>query len=286
MVFQSYALYPHKSVRENLEFALRMRGVPRETSANRVERVAVTLGLDDLLERKPRQLSGGQRQRVALGRALVREPKVFLFDEPLSNLDAKLRVQTRAELSRLHRRLGATMLYVTHDQEEAMTLGDRVAVLRDGVCLQVAPPMEIYNRPANAFVAGFIGSPSMNFLEARLQRRNGHLEVRGEAVTLPLNGGVRARAGDGAGNVWLGVRPQDLEVVANGGADVTARVDVIEPLGSELIVHVEMPGVRDGSTVRVVAPPDADVEVDRPAGLRFRRDRLHLFDAGTEIRLD
>src|ERR671928_1553518 len=164
MVFQSYALYPHMTVRENLAFGLRMRGASRTVIEQRVADAARALGLDGVLERKPSQLSGGQRQRVALGRAIVREPKVFLFDEPLSNLDAKLRVETRAELARLHRRLRATVVYVTHDQEEAMTLGSRVAVMRDGFLQQVAPPMELYRRPANRFVAGFVGSPAMNFL--------------------------------------------------------------------------------------------------------------------------
>ena len=191
MVFQTYALYPHMTVRENLAFGLRMRGTrERRSSTQRVQEASRALGLEPVLDRRPAQLSGGQRQRVALGRAIVREPKVFLFDEPLSNLDAKLRVETRAELARLHRRLGATVVYVTHDQEEAMTLGWRVAVMRDGLLQQVAPPMELYRQPANRFVAGFVGSPAMNFLPGETLPELG--EERGSA---PHAGRPPARPG-------------------------------------------------------------------------------------------
>ncbi|MEP7176989.1 MAG: ABC transporter ATP-binding protein, partial [Gemmatimonadales bacterium] len=230
MVFQSYALYPHMTVRGNLAFGLRMRGASPDAIAERVGRAAAVLGLDQVLERKPSQLSGGQRQRVALGRAMVRDPLVFLFDEPLSNLDAKLRVETRAELARLHRRLRATIVYVTHDQEEALTLGSRVAVMRDGIVEQVAPPMEVYRRPASVFVAGFIGSPAMNFLP-----------------------GVLA---GGADSALLGVRPHDIAVVAQGAGDLDARVDVVEPRGSELLVHLRLGAGGEGDEVRVVTPPD------------------------------
>src|SRR5881398_1735238 len=184
MVFQSYALYPHMSVRGNIAFGLKMAGLPRAEIDRKVDAAAATLNLSPYLDRKPRELSGGQRQRVALGRAIVREPKAFLFDEPLSNLDAQLRVETRAELARLHRRLTATMVYVTHDQVEAMTLGTRVAVLKDGVLQQVAPPMELYRRPINQFVAGFIGSPAMNFIRGTITRDNGHARFSAPGVTI------------------------------------------------------------------------------------------------------
>jgi multiple sugar transport system ATP-binding protein len=255
MVFQTYALYPHMTVRENLAFGLRMRGVGRETIDRRVEEAAKALALDPVLERKPAQLSGGQRQRVALGRAIVREPKVFLFDEPLSNLDAKLRVETRAELARLHRRLAATVVYVTHDQEEAMTLGSRVAVMRDGLLQQVAPPMELYRKPANQFVAGFVGSPAMNFLPRQ--------EV---PQTISPSGAI------------LGVRPHDIQIVALGAGDENAYVELVESRGSELLVYLCLRGNNQGLAIRVVAPPETAVEPERMVGIRFDRERLHWFD--------
>jgi ABC-type sugar transport system ATPase subunit len=255
MVFQTYALYPHMTVRENLAFGLRMRGVPKEMIDRRVEEAARALALDPVLDRKPAQLSGGQRQRVALGRAIVREPKVFLFDEPLSNLDAKLRVETRAELARLHRRLRATVVYVTHDQEEAMTLGSRVAVMRDGLLQQVAPPMELYRNPANQFVAEFVGSPAMNFLPRE--------EV---PATLSPHGAT------------LGVRPHDIEIVPPGSGDESAWVELVESRGSEKLVYLCLRGNNQGPAIRVVAPPDLPVEPERMVGLRFDRERLHWFD--------
>jgi multiple sugar transport system ATP-binding protein len=256
MVFQSYALYPHMSVRENLGFGLRMRSVPPAVIGERVESAARILGLEKVLDRKPAQLSGGQRQRVALGRAIVREPKVFLFDEPLSNLDAKLRVETRAELARLHRRLKTTVVYVTHDQEEAMTLGSRVAVLRDGLLQQVAPPMELYRRPANRFVAGFVGSPEMNFLPGDL-----------------LGGGAET------GGKVLGVRPHDVAIVARGAGDLDAWVDVVEPLGSELVVYLRLGAARSGAELRAVAPPEPLIEAETVVGVRLDPARLHWFEA-------
>jgi multiple sugar transport system ATP-binding protein len=282
MVFQNYALYPHKNVRENLAFGLRMRGVRRELIAQRVQKTAATLGLAELLDRRPAQLSGGQRQRVALGRAIVREPKAFLLDEPLSNLDAKLRVQTRAELARMHRQLRATMLYVTHDQEEAMTLGDRVAVLLDGSLQQVGPPMEIYRRPANTFVAGFIGSPSMNFFPCTLQHEEGKLHLQSRAFTLPLD----MTPPSTQHSVLLGVRPHDIRLAAADEADTTARVDLIEPLGSELLVHLAVPAPDGVLRIVAVAPPETALAVDDRAGLRFSRDRLHLFNAQSGTRLN
>jgi multiple sugar transport system ATP-binding protein len=253
MVFQSYALYPHMTVRENLAFGLRMRHAASDLIARRVNEAAEALGLEAVLDRKPAQLSGGQRQRVALGRAIVREPQVFLFDEPLSNLDAKLRVETRAELARLHRRLGATVVYVTHDQEEAMTLGGRVAVLRDGVLQQVAPPMELYREPANRFVAGFVGSPEMNFLPGGV--------FGGEAI--------------------LGIRPHDIAIVPPGAGDLDARVNVVEPRGSDLLVRLRAGADGEGPEVRVIAPPEPPIDADGVVGLRLDRGRLHRFDPVT-----
>ncbi|HET8622021.1 MAG TPA: ABC transporter ATP-binding protein [Gemmatimonadales bacterium] len=259
MVFQSYALYPHMTVRDNLAFGLRMRGAGRDLIDRRVHDAARALGLEQVLGRRPAQLSGGQRQRVALGRAIVREPKVFLFDEPLSNLDAKLRVETRAELARLHRRLGATVVYVTHDQEEAMTLGTRVAVMNQGMLQQVAPPMELYRRPVNRFVAAFVGSPEMNFLP-------------GQAVQ------HFAPGGRSAGNLTVGVRPHDLRIVDPGAGDLSARVDVVEPLGSELLVYLELEGVADGALLRVSAPPEPPIEEGGRVGVAVDRARLLWFD--------
>jgi multiple sugar transport system ATP-binding protein len=280
MVFQSYALYPHKTVRDNLAFGLRMRRVPKETIAGHVQRVAATLGLEEFLDRKPAQLSGGQRQRVALGRAIVRDPKAFLFDEPLSNLDAKLRVQTRAELARMHKKLGATMLYVTHDQEEAMTLGDRVAVLNEGYLQQVDTPAEVYCRPSNSFVAGFIGSPTMNFFRGRVQKVDGLHRFVCPEFALDIEGKKES-----SGEMLLGVRPQDIQVVAQSDSDTTATVDVVELLGSELLLHLRLGG-GDDTGVRVIVPESLSVNEDERIGLRFRRDRLHIFDASSGDRVN
>ncbi|MCI0638471.1 MAG: sn-glycerol-3-phosphate ABC transporter ATP-binding protein UgpC [Gemmataceae bacterium] len=281
MVFQSYALYPHKAVRQNLEFGLRMRGVAPAVISERVERIAKVLGLETLLERKPGQLSGGQRQRVALGRAIVREPKAFLLDEPLSNLDAKLRVQTRAELSRMHRQLSATMVYVTHDQEEAMTLGDQIAVMNQGVLEQVAPPLEIYRRPATAFVAGFIGSPTMNFFRCTL-RQDGTPRLRSSCFDIALN--VDASLLTGEREVLLGIRPQDIRL-AEGEADSQARVDVIQPLGNEMVQHIKLLGQDNGTSAMMIVPAEMTVQINDQLGLHFPRERLHLFDTGPGRRL-
>ena len=282
MVFQSYALYPHMTVRENLGFGLRMRGMERNAIAGRVDRVAHALGLEAALDRRPGQLSGGQRQRVALGRAIVREPQVFLFDEPLSNLDARLRVETRTELARLHARLAATMVYVTHDQEEAMTLGGRVAVMRDGVLEQVAAPMEVYRRPASLFVAGFVGSPAINLLPADADA-SGTARLKAGGVVLPLPPGAargRSRA------LTLGVRPHDLLLVPAGTGDLDAQIDVVEAHGSELVVHLRPGGGDSPAEIRLVAPPEQVVSAGASAGLRFDRGRLLWFDSGTGRRLD
>jgi ABC-type sugar transport system ATPase subunit len=282
MVFQSYALYPHKSVRDNLAFGLRVRGVDAATIAERVSRAALTLGLDGLLDRKPSQLSGGQRQRVALGRAIVREPQAFLLDEPLSNLDPLLRVGTRAEIALLHRRLRATMVYVTHDQEEAMTLGTRIAVMREGRIEQLAPPLVVYERPANNFVAQFIGSPAMNLWPCVWSRHGavGRISAPGFALESDAWGDATA---DG-GPVLLGVRPRDVEVVAPGGGDANGSVEIIEPLGFDTLVHVRLDGL--STLARVLVPSDQRIEMGGQIGIRLRRNRLHLFDGQTGGRLE
>jgi multiple sugar transport system ATP-binding protein len=254
MVFQDYALYPHLTVRENMEFPLKLRKTSKEERNEKIERAAKTLEIGDLLDRKPAQLSGGQRQRVAMGRALVRDPAAFLLDEPLSNLDAKLRLQVRGELADLQRRLSATMIYVTHDQVEALTLGDRVALLRRGVVQQVASPKELYLSPANIFVAGFIGSPAMNFFPAKVE--NGRVRLPMAEYDLPEHVRPRARALESA-NLTAGIRPEHFEDVAlvgtakrAEGIGFTAKVDRLEWLGSELYVYflVTRQGAREGAS--------------------------------------
>jgi multiple sugar transport system ATP-binding protein len=272
MVFQSYALYPHMTVRENMAFGLRLRKQPSDTVVRRVAAVADALGLEPLLDRKPAQLSGGQRQRVALGRAIVREPKAFLFDEPLSNLDAQLRVETRAELARLHRRLGATMVYVTHDQVEAMTLGTRVAVLKDGALQQVAPPMELYRRPQNRFVASFIGSPSMNFVSGTISRAGGRAQFTAPGgLTLPIPDSTAAREGP----VVLGVRPHDIALGSATNGAPRGVVSLVEPLGSEQIVYVCVPG---GYDLVAAVGPDLAPRIDDPVSIAIQPSAMHLFD--------
>ena len=279
MVFQDYALYPHRSVRGNLAFPLEMRRVPRDELRRRVEAVAGLLGIQALLERRPAELSGGERQRVAMGRALVREPSVFLLDEPLSNLDAKLRVHVRAEIAELQRRTGTTMLYVTHDQVEALTLGQRVAVLHRGRLQQVAPPRELYARPANLFVAGFVGSPPMNLLSARLGAAAGGrpaLELAGQSLALPDALVPAARA---AGALTLGVRPEALRVVrAPGAGALRARVLHLEFLGHEVLAHLALEGGA-GDALRVVARLEGGVApaIDEAVALAVDPADLHVF---------
>ncbi len=274
MVFQNYALYPHMSVFDNMAYGLRIRGLSRAEITRRVDEAAALLGLGALLARKPRQLSGGQRQRVAMGRAIVREPKLFLFDEPLSNLDAKLRVQMRAEIKRLQRRLGVTSLFVTHDQVEAMTLGDRLLVLNQGRAAQLATPMEIFERPADTYVAGFIGAPAMNFLPAVLTDggRAAKLEI---GPTLHFADGPR-EGGDGR-KLTIGIRP---EHVALGGETMVA-VELAEPLGSETVLHGRL---ADGTTLqlRIQGGPPREETI----AVSFPVEHLHVFDAGTGLRLD
>jgi len=275
MVFQSYALYPHMKVRDNLAFGLKMRKTGRAEVDRRVTDAARVLGIEELLERKPRALSGGQRQRVALGRAIVRDPDVFLFDEPLSNLDAKMRVQMRTEIARLHHRLGATMIYVTHDQTEAMTLGQRIVVMKDGLVQQVAPPLELYERPANRFVAGFIGSPAMNFLEGRLVRGEGLRFVTPDGA-LGLPAGFAPPAALLDTDLVLGVRPEHV-TVGGAAATATARVQVIESLGNETLVYFQI----GEAPFTVRGPGDLSAAIDQELGLSLRPDRIHLFASGS-----
>ena len=280
MVFQNYALYPHMTARENMVFALRLRKQPAAEIERRVSEAAAMLGIEALLPRTPRQMSGGERQRVALGRALVRHPSVFLFDEPLSNLDAKLRVQLRREIGRLHRRLSATMIYVTHDQVEAMTLGDRIVVMQAGHVQQVATPAELYERPANLFVAGFIGSPPMNLLPGRVE--DGGVRLDGGGLVAAGASGAGRGAISGGKRVILGIRPEDLRMVGPGdGPALDCVVDSAEPLGHEVLL-----GVRAG-TAELVArlPPRSGVAVGAPVRLRPDPDRLHFFQEGTGERL-
>ena len=274
MVFQNYALYPHKSVFQNMAFGLQMRKYPPEEIRKRVQEAAEILGIEALLERKPRQLSGGQRQRVAVGRAIVRHPEVFLFDEPLSNLDAKLRVQMRVELKRLHERLETTAIYVTHDQVEAMTLGDRVVVMKDGWVQQVGEPLELYGKPANKFVAGFIGSPSMNFVDVTLN--GGWVEAKGLRLKAPAR--IAAMSGR---QLTLGVRPEALRI-ANGGDPaercLDSAVDVVEPLGNEILLNFRV------GAVPMVARVDPGVRVKAHENIRLAVDpeRMHFFEQGSE----
>jgi multiple sugar transport system ATP-binding protein len=273
MVFQSYALYPHMTVRENLAFGLKLRKVPKPDIERRVKEAAETIQLQKLLDRKPKELSGGQRQRVALGRAIVREPAVFLMDEPLSNLDAKLRVQTRAEIARLHQRLETTVVYVTHDQVEAMTMGTRIAVMNEGILQQVGTPQTLYDTPINRFVAGFIGSPSMNFVEVT---HEGDRLVGPGDWAIPVPSRARSIAGDGGRKLVAGFRPEHLEVGDLGGESATfqARADVVEYLGHEELLHVS------AADQDVVAIVDSEHRI-RPGDvikLALPLDKLHLFD--------
>ncbi len=282
MVFQNYALYPHMSVYDNMAFGLKMRKFPKPEIQKRVQDAAEILGIQELLKRKPRQLSGGQRQRVAVGRAIVRHPQVFLFDEPLSNLDAKLRVQMRVELKRLHQRLETTAIYVTHDQVEAMTLGSRVVVMKDGFVQQVGEPMEIYASPHNRFVAGFIGSPSMNFIPVTLTDGSGALyaEADGIRIKVPAAAAQSLMPYTGQG-VTLGVRPEDLRVGTSADpADLSfeAMVEVVEPLGSEILLDTRAAGQQIVARVE----PTVRTQPHEKIRLSFIPDRIHFFDAKTE----
>ena len=282
MVFQNYALYPHMNVYENMAFGLKLRKLPKQEIDKRVKDAAGILGLEQLLGRKPKELSGGQRQRVALGRAIVRNPKVFLMDEPLSNLDAKLRLQMRTELAKLQRRLETTTIYVTHDQVEAMTMGDRIVVMKDGIIQQVAPPQELYDYPANMFVAGFIGSPAMNFLKGRLTDDGNVFD--GGVFRIKLSPKLAAAAKPFNGKeMILGVRPEDVEadpeaVRQSNGYHMDARVDVVEPLGSEIYLYLSVG--ENQLTARV--DPTLRFRPDDQITLAVNTERVHLFDPVTE----
>jgi multiple sugar transport system ATP-binding protein len=286
MVFQNYALYPHMSVYDNLAFGLTLRKVPRAEIDARVREAAVLLGLESLFDRRPKALSGGQRQRVAVGRAIVRKPKVFLFDEPLSNLDAKMRVSTRTELSKLHARLGATMIYVTHDQVEAMTMGDRICVMKDGEIQQVAAPLELYREPTNLFVAGFIGSPPMNFFRGTLRKAADRIwfvetNARGAPLQLALPERLAARAQPRSDQpVVLGVRPESIHpAVANDAGNVAgALLELAEPMGAETFLYLTT-----GATSFVArVPPAGNFGCGQRMNVCFDLDPAHLFDPATE----
>jgi multiple sugar transport system ATP-binding protein len=278
MVFQSYALYPHMSVYKNMAFALENMGLGRSDIDQRVRRAAQMLRLTDYLDRKPKALSGGQRQRVAIGRAIVRDPKIFLFDEPLSNLDAELRVATRKELAALHGEIGGTMIYVTHDQVEAMTLADRIVVLRDGRIEQVGTPLDVYNRPANLFVAGFIGSPRMNLLPARV---TAYEQVTVGSDARPISVPMTDNAPTGA-DCTLGARPEHIDVVGEAQADLVITLELVEQLGGETYLYGSAPGL---PPLTVRQEGQARYDRSQRLGLRLKRDALHLFDAnGNAIR--
>jgi multiple sugar transport system ATP-binding protein len=285
MVFQNYALYPHMSVQENMAFGLKLQKVPKAEIDRRVHTAAQMLGLETLLARRPAALSGGQRQRVAVGRAIVRQPKVFLFDEPLSNLDAKMRGSTRTEISKLHARLGATMIYVTHDQIEAMTMGDRICVMKDGHIMQVDEPLNLYNRPANLYTAGFIGSPPMNFFSGRLigtgqQLRFVETGAIAEPLTLDLPSTLEHAARSHVGQaVVLGIRPEDLSILPapRPGTSATVKVEMTEPMGAETYLYLNT-----GPTPFIArVPPGPAHRPDEPVIIGFNPAKLHLFDTAS-----
>jgi len=276
MVFQNYALYPHMSVFENMAYGLKIRGLPKDQIAKRVQESADLLGIGALLDRRPRQLSGGQRQRVAMGRAIVREPKLFLFDEPLSNLDAKLRVQMRAEIRRLQKRLGVTSLFVTHDQVEAMTLGDRLVVMHAGHAAQIATPMQIWERPADTYVASFIGSPAMNLFPATLEEGGGAARLDANGLVLPFHDGPRP--GPAGRKLTLGVRPEHLSP-GQGGLEL--QVELVEPLGGESVLHARLAG-----GMEVTAKLPGSHYSDGKLGVVIPLHAIHVFDGETGKRLD
>ncbi len=285
MVFQSYALYPHMSVYDNMAFGLKLRHVPKSQIEQRVQEAAIILGIEALLKRKPRQLSGGQRQRVALGRAIVREPQAFLMDEPLSNLDAKLRVETRAQIVKLHHRLRTTTVYVTHDQVEAMTMGDRIAVMKDGILQQLDTPQALYDRPANVFVAGFIGSPTMNMLPMEVQAEGDSTVLVRDAIRLPVPSRYVELLRKASGNqVTVGLRPEDIAEHAESdwtAVPMPAIVDVLEPLGSEAFLYATT--VDQPIIARVNAR--AQMRIGDQVSLQANMNHMHIFDTATGINL-
>jgi len=288
MVFQNYALYPHMTAYENMAFGLKLRGFKKKEIDSRVRESAEILNLTHLLERKPKELSGGQRQRVAVGRAIVRKPKVFLFDEPLSNLDAKLRVQMRTELSKLHDRLQTTMIYVTHDQVEAMTMGDRICVMKDGMIMQVDRPLEIYNKPGNKFVASFIGSPPMNFMDVVVQRRAGSVCLDEGKFTLSLLPSMEKAVLPYVGKtVTLGVRPEDIYDkvyagnVATAGRTALSTVEVVEPMGSEVLLYLNT----GKNTLVARVEPQSEAKVNQEIEILFNLEKIRLFDKDSQERI-
>ena len=280
MVFQDYALYPHKTVRENMGFSLKVRGIAAGEAAARVDEAANMLGISHLLDRRPGQLSGGQRQRVAMGRAIVRRPQVFLFDEPLSNLDAKLRGQVRTEIKKLHQQLGTTIIYVTHDQVEAMTLADRIVILRGGDIEQVGTPDEVYNRPNSVFVGGFVGSPAMNFARAKVQSGCLHF-ASGDRLSLDVMRAGREPLQDGR-EVIVGIRPEHFGPVSDPAMALSVKVQVVEPLGSDTLVHFDVGG--DMLTARMSPETRPDVGAEFRIGVDPAK--IHLFDAASERVID
>ncbi len=284
MVFQSYALYPHMTVYDNMAFGLRLRKTPKQVIDERVRKAAAELGIESLLDRRPRQLSGGQRQRVAVGRAIVREPAVFLMDEPLSNLDAKLRVEARAFIQKLHQQLGTTFIYVTHDQVEAMTMGSRIAVLNAGVLQQLDSPANLYRHPKNRFVAGFIGSPAMNFFDATLKAEDNKLVIETDLFTIDMPGELKERFESHAGkSVVFGIRPEDIhdpdyQPTGTLTAIVEANVDVVEQMGHEMIVYFE----REGKTFLGRLDPRTQARVGMQMGAAFNLANMQLFDTETD----
>jgi sn-glycerol 3-phosphate transport system ATP-binding protein len=281
MVFQNYALYPHMTVYRNMAYGLKMRGTPKEETDRRVRNAARILELTDLLDRKPRQLSGGQRQRVAMGRCIVREPKVFLFDEPLSNLDAKLRVQMRLEIRKLHEDLKITSIYVTHDQVEAMTLGDRLVVMENGCAVQIGSPLEVYERPANLFVAGFIGSPAMNFLKASVSGDGRAVVLPGGHTVAVENAGLMAFQG---GEVTVGLRPEHLTPASGPADEIPLTVDHVELLGADTLVYGRLGS--DGAAVTVRLGGIRDLSKNSVISVSVPPGKLHLFDPETEKRIE
>ncbi len=285
MVFQNYALYPHMTVFENMAFGLKLRKFPKEEIKQRVNDAAKILGLEEYLDRKPKALSGGQRQRVAVGRAIVRKPKVFLFDEPLSNLDAKLRVQMRTEISKLHHRLGATMIYVTHDQTEAMTMGERIVILKDGEVQQIDTPLNLYNHPINKFVAGFIGSPSMNFIPGILFDDNGlKFKSDNEQILISLIPKYESQLKNSLNKkIWIGIRPEDIydsltKPTVGNLQELTSTLEVVEPMGNEIFLYFSLDGEQFTARIPAREKPQAGNKIN----LYFDINKFHFFDYETE----
>ena len=282
MVFQNYALYPHMTVYKNLAFGLKLRKYPKNEVDQRVKDAADILSISHLLNRKPKHLSGGERQRVAVGRAIVRHPKVFLFDEPLSNLDAKLRVQMRMEISRLHNRLNATIIYVTHDQVEAMTMGDQIIVLNEGKIQQIADPGTLYHKPANQFVGGFIGTPPMNFIETHIVNNEGSSKLRFDDFSVEINPDMQSALSEISGNsVTLGIRPEDIHIGENGRNQDSTQVELVEPLGNHALLYLRTENNRFVAQSNLVDLPQHNT----PLTVSFNIEKAHLFHPDTRVSL-